>query len=436
MKTFKLIIGLLITAAFANTLAAQTNLTTDSISLNNILNQVITNFPAIKKNQQELNAADARIGLAKTAYLPDVSFNANDTYLGPVSTISLGPSSFNLFPANNYSAALDYSQIIYDFGKTTKNINLENQAKNMVNTSTELIKQRLSLSVINIYYAILFLQEAINIKDKELNTLKEHLIYIEKKMATGSAIQYEVLTTKVRMSTIENQKTDLLNSLKVQTCQMNSLLGQPEKTNILIKKELQAIQTLSPTEQLLASADKTRNEMKMAQQKTELSELKYNVVNTQNMPALKFYASGGIKNGLFPDMYKGTWNFAVGAGIHVPIFDANHKKYSLLQVKADIQSNKEDVELTHRTIVNEVVESQANIESALQKITQSELQQKQAQQAYTLAETSFRSGVITNIELLDASTSLSEAGLSVLKAKIDYSLSLLKLKIALGEKIY
>ena len=72
----------------------------------------------------------------------------------------------------------------------------------------------------------------------------------------------------------------------------------------------------------------------------------------------------------------------------------------------------------------------------MQKITQSELQQKQAQQAYTLAETSFRSGVITNIELLDASTSLSEAGLSVLKAKIDYSLSLLKLKIALGEKIY
>ena len=436
MKTFKLIIGLLIITAFTNPLAAQTNSTTDSISLNNILNQVITNFPAIKKNQQELNAADARIGLAKTAYLPDVSFNANDTYLGPVSTISLGPASFNLFPANNYSAALDYSQTIFDFGKTSKNINLENQSKNMVNTSTELIKQRLSLSVINIYYAILFLQEAINIKDKELNTLKEHLNYIEKKMSTGSAIQYEVLTTKVRMSTIENQKTDLLNSLKVQTCQMNSLLGQPEKTNILLKKELQAIQTISPTEQLLASADKTRNEMKMAQQKTELSELKYNVVNTQNMPALKFYASGGIKNGLFPDMYKGTWNFAVGAGIHVPIFDANHKKYSLLQVKADIQSNKEDVELTHRTIVNEVVESQANIESAFEKITQSELQQKQALQAYNLAETSFRSGVITNLELLDASTSLSEAGLSVLKAKIDYSLSLLKLKIALGEKIY
>ena len=112
MKTFKLIIGLLITAAFANTLAAQTNLTTDSISLNNILNQVITNFPAIKKNQQELNAADARIGLAKTAYLPDVSFNANDTYLGPVSTISNIPSNGDITSAKKYPANIVNETIV------------------------------------------------------------------------------------------------------------------------------------------------------------------------------------------------------------------------------------------------------------------------------------------------------------------------------------
>ncbi len=436
MKSLKLILYLFIIVTFIEPLTAQTNTATDSLSLNKILNQVINNFPAIKKNEQELNAANARIGMAKTGYLPDISVNANDTYLGPVSTISLGPQSFSLFPANNWSAALDYTQTVFDFGKTTKNINLENQSKEMVNTSTELIKQRLSLSVVNIYYNILFIQEALSIKDKELYTLKQHLTYIEKKKETGSATQYEVLTTKVRISTIENQKTDLLNSLKVQTCQMNSLMGQPEKTSLLVKNELQQIQVQNPTEQLLASADKTRNELKMAQQKTALSELKYKVVENQNMPSLKFYASGGIKNGLFPDMYKGTWNFAVGVGVHIPIFDANHTKYNLLQVKADIESNKEDVELTHRTIVNEVVESQANMESALEKIKQSEFQFVQAQQAYNLAEISFKDGVITNLELLDTSTSLSEAGLSVLKAKIDYSLSLLKLKIALGERIY
>jgi len=38
--------------------------------------------------------------------------------------------------------------------------------------------------------------------------------------------------------------------------------------------------------------------------------------------------------------------------------------------------------------------------------------------------------------MLDSSTSVSESKLALLKTKIDYTISLLKLKIALGERIY
>ena len=263
MKTFKLILYIIIIFSFAEPITAQTNATTDSLSLNMILNQVVNNFPAVKKSEQEINAANARIGLAKTGYLPDLSINANDTYIGPLSSLAFpGLGTFSLYPANNYSATVDYAQTIYDFGKTSKNINYENQSKEIINTSAELLKQKLSSSVVNIYYAIVFLQEAILIKDKELYNLNEHLNYIEKKKETGSATQFEVLTTKVRISAIENQKTDLLTALKVQTCQMNSMLGQAENTPLLVKKELQPVQVLNPTDALLASADKTRDELK------------------------------------------------------------------------------------------------------------------------------------------------------------------------------
>jgi outer membrane protein TolC len=83
-----------------------------------------------------------------------------------------------------------------------------------------------------------------------------------------------------------------------------------------------------------------------------------------------------------------------------------------------------------------VVESHVNAEAALKKVAQSELQLQQAQQAYSLAETSFKSGVITNLDLLDSSTSMSESRLSLLKTKIDYTVSLLKLKIVCGERLY
>jgi len=48
----------------------------------------------------------------------------------------------------------------------------------------------------------------------------------------------------------------------------------------------------------------------------------------------------------------------------------------------------------------------------------------------------FESGVITNLELLDGSTSLSESRLMLLKAKIDYTVNLYKLKSAIGDRLY
>ena len=89
-----------------------------------------------------------------------------------------------------------------------------------------------------------------------------------------------------------------------------------------------------------------------------------------------------------------------------------------------------------RNISNEVVESRANALSALKKVKQSELQLQQATQAYELAEVSYKSGTITNLDLLDSYTALSESKLGLFKTKIDYTVSLLKLKIATGEQIY
>ncbi len=95
----------------------------------------------------------------------------------------------------------------------------------MVQLNADQTKQQLSLAVMGNYYTICFLQEAIQIKAEQLNTLNEHLQFIQKKEATGSATQYDILTTKVRMSVIENQKTDLQTGLQIQISQLNSFLA-------------------------------------------------------------------------------------------------------------------------------------------------------------------------------------------------------------------
>ena len=418
--------------------SAQSETGKDSLSLKAIISQVITNYPTIKKNEQELNIANANIALAKSAYLPDINISSSYAFIGPADAMTIpGMGSFELYPANNYSAAVNLNQTLYDFGKTAKNVSVETQNKELVKMSNEQLRQKLSSYIVNIYYSITFLQEAIKIKDEQLTTLNEHLTFVKKKMATGSATSYEILTTQVRISNIENQKTDLQTTLHVQICQLNTFLGQPGNIPLKLKPEIQPVQPQSTDEaSLLDFAFNTREEMKMARQKIHVAEMRIKTVQAQKNPVLNFNATGGVKNGYRPDLNEGTLNYSVGLGLRIPVFDATRTRYSLKKTDAEVENCKQDLELTRRTIENEVAESEANIHSATQKLTQATLQLKQASQAYSLAQTSFRSGVITNLDLLDSSTSLSEAELSVLKAKIDYTLSFYKLKIAIGDIIY
>jgi outer membrane protein TolC len=176
--------------------------------------------------------------------------------------------------------------------------------------------------------------------------------------------------------------------------------------------------------------------MAINHEKAILAGLRYQLTKSLDKPVINFVATGGAKNGYLPDLNQLKANYAVGVGISIPIFDGMKTKYNLLQAGSAINSLSYENEGTRRSITSEVREAEEYVISAKQKEVQFRLQLEQAQQAYSLAETSFRSGVITNLELLDANTTVSQSSLMLLKARIDYAASIYRLKAVLGERLY
>ena len=412
-------------------------LTTDSLSLKTVIQQVISTYPSVKVAEEAIRNADSRIGLAKTGYNPTVDMTASFANLAPVTKLSFpGLGNFQLYPGNNYSASVNFQQLVYDFGRTHQNVELENENKAIGEQTLEQVKQTLSLYTINSYYTLLFLQAAIKIKDEQLSTLNEHLQYIEKVMATGSATEYQVLTTKVRISSVENQKVDLIAALKTQQATMNSLLGIDQTNKPVVRYELSVEPPAVQSDSILSFAFRNRDEVLINEKRATLAELRYGMTKLQNKPLLNLQASGGAKNGYIPYLNRLTPNYVIGLGLRVPIYDGMKNKYNISQAQSAITSLSYESDYTKRNISNEVYESEALLFAASKKVSQSELQLTQALKAYSLAETSFKSGIITNLDLLDANTSVSESNLMLLKAKIDYAASVYKLKAALGERIY
>jgi outer membrane protein TolC len=255
-------------------------------------------------------------------------------------------------------------------------------------------------------------------------------------MATGSATEYQLLSTKVRISTVESQKVDIVAALTSQQSSMNSLIGNSQGSNYVYKSELSVEPPVIPSDSVLSFAFRNRDEVLINEKKTSLAELRFGMTKLQNKPMLNLEASGGLKNGYIPDLNTITPNYVIGVGLRVPIFDGMKNKYNLAQAQSAINSLSYESDFTKRNISNEVYEAEALMNAANKKVGQFELQLKQALKAYSLAETSFQSGVITNLDLLDANTSVSETSLMLLKARIDYVTSVYKLKAALGERIY
>ena len=225
--------------SFGQTVNDKAQLTNDSLSLETVIQKVISSYPSVKVAEEAIRNAESRIGLARTGYNPLVDLTASFSNLAPVTKLSFpGLGTFQLYPGSNYAASVNYQQLIYDFGRTHQNIELENENKAISEKTLEQVKQKLSLYTINSFYTILFLQAAIKIKDEQLTTLNEHLEYIEKVMATGSATEYQVLTTKVKISSVESQKVDLIAALTTQQAILNSLLGIDQSNKPVVRYEL------------------------------------------------------------------------------------------------------------------------------------------------------------------------------------------------------
>ncbi len=409
----------------------------DSITLTTIISKVMQNHPSVKSAAENINAADAGIGLAKSAYLPTIDGTASYARLGPVQELTFpGFGTFQLFPADNYNASVNAYESIYDFGRTSKNIAMAKEVKNLNQETLEQVKQKLAYAATLNYYAIVYLQKAILINLDQQKTLNEHLQFVQKKQESGTAIQYEILSTQVKISNVESIGIDLHTALTNQLSDLNSLMGQDAQTAFAVKQTLDATLPAMPADSMLTFAFSHRDEMKLAQQKTTMAALKYKMVKLQNNPTLNLQLSGGAKNGYIPDLNLPKANFVASIGLKVPIFDGLRSKYTKLQAKSTIAITDYDTELAKRTIANELAQNQENIKASLRKIAHYTLQMNQSEEAYRLAQANYKAGSITNMDILDAATTISESSLLLFKARIEYITNIYKLKMAMGERLY
>jgi outer membrane protein len=409
----------------------------DSLTVEQAVQLVLQNHPAIQQASQGVIAAGARVEQSRSAYYPEIEANAFYSRVAPVPSLEVpGLGSFSLFPKNNYNANLSVRHTFFDFGKRASAVELAQSFAQTAGNNVEFLKTTLAFQTVGIFYAILYLQENLSVQNDLIDALNQHLMVTQKKAQTGTATDFDVLTTQVRVATAKSQKIDIDNLLQKQNIALRQLLDMPQDQPLHLRGGFAVVPIGLNADSLVAITMAQRPEIKLAGNAEATAKIQNQLAALGDKPSLKLDVAAGFKNGYIPDLntIKGNWD--AGIQIQVPIFNGYRTRTKVDETRAKVNAAEAHTRDIERQIASETQQAIADVQASLEKIQTSELQIKQAEQAVAMAETRYNIGVITNLDLLDAQTSLSQAKLVHLKALYDFVRSRYALERAIGRKIW
>jgi outer membrane protein len=413
--------------------ALSQNAPTDSFTVQQAVQRVLERHPAVSQALETVQASVARVDQDRSPYYPKADAEIGYTRLGPIAKLDVPIlGSFKLFPENNYDGHLSVEQTVFDFGKTRASIDLGETNLQSARDKVESVKTGLAFQTIETFYTILYLQQSIQVQDEQINALNQHLLTTQKKVQSGSATDFDVLTTEVRVSAAETQKIDVENELRKQEVAFRRLLDFPPTSPVHLHGDFSLPPIPLKADSLMAVAMQRRIEVRLSHDGEKSAEMQLQNVSLRDMPSLKVNLAYGLKNGYIPnlDVLRGNWVAAVG--VQVPIFNGFKTHSQEQESEANLRAARAHTTDVERAVTSEVLQAVSDVRASLDKIQTSELQVRQAKQAIDMATVRYETGVVTNLDLIDAQTALAQAELFHLQALYHYVLSRYSLDKSIG----
>ncbi len=341
--------------------------------------------------------------------------------------------SQGLFPKEQdilaYEISLD--QTLYSWGKISSAIKASRYALQSTDISLKLTEEEVIKITLEAFYDVLLQKELVKISKENLKQKENHLKKAEDKYELGIGTEYEILAAKVNL---ENAKTSLIkaeNGLKILKERLKFVLG--------VDSDIEPIGDLEVKEEIILSYEEAlkialeeRKELKI-QELIEKGQREFiNIQSSQNKPKLSLTGSYSRKN-LQAGNYEidaSSWNIYLN--LSIPIFDGFRTKGSVILAKSDYEKAKLEKEKMVDSIKLELYSLINEVKEAIEIIKTTEKTLELAEKWYEMAEEGYKLGIKTNLDLEDAQLNLSNAKVSLAKAKRDYLISIVKLKRSMG----
>ncbi len=382
--------------------------------------------PRIQAAAGAIMAGESRVGQSRSGFYPQLSGSAGYSRTDPTSTSAISAGQVY----DSYSSSLSLSQNLYDFGKTSTQVKIQELNRDSSRSDLDSIITQVTFAVKQAYYGLLQAGRNRDVSREVVGQFQQHLERAKAFFEVGTKPKFDVTKADVDLS---NAKLNLLkaeNAFRLGQVTLNNTMGMPEAPDYEVVDQLPFQRVTIDLEEVTRKAYERRPDLKAIAVKRKSQEQSIELARKGYYPTVSGSASYGWGGGNFP-LDQG---WSVGAQLSVPLFSGFLTKYQVEEARANLDVLAANEALIRQTIYQEVKQAWLNLQEAADRIATAELTVRQAIENLDLANGRYAYGVGNPIEVTDALVSVSNAKTAHIAALYDYRLAQASLEKAAGEK--
>ena len=332
-------------------------------------------------------------------------------------------------PAISYGYSANHA--IKEVGSVRVTIEASKYNRDGSGAAVEEATQKAKLTATSNYLSLIMSRNKVGVAEQTVRDYEEHLKNANLQYSVGIVSKSDVLATNTRL---ENAKTTLVeakHAASVAEARFNNHIGVPVSTSIVTAdKEL----TYKPYKISLEAAKQYgvyhRSDIARAAMAVKAAEESARRVDASDMPVVDANVSGSMGGTSVGATDNKNWT--IGATVSWNLWDGGASKANLKVAKVNVEKAKEAYAQTIEAVELQIHEAYLNMKSAEQKIVSTRAAVEAGQEDYRIKTLRYRSGVGTNVDVLDAETALATARNNYVDVLYTYNLNVATLERAMG----
>ena len=436
-----LMIGLIWNTTAQNTNTSLPGWITRPLSLTDCLNIALQQNGTILKAGNDLEASQGIVVQTRAVALPQVQATGQYKDTDP-NAIENFPGT--ALPNQNWNAGVQIVQSIYEGGRLVAALKAASATQKQALAQYQTAVADTLLAVRLAYYDVLLAAQQITVNEASVNLLQKELDDQQSRYNAGTVPKFNVLRAEVALANERPALIQARNNYRIAKNNLSNLLGYNLPRDIWEDIPLNLTDTLDATPYqvdlptAIQQALGRRTELIALRQTAELQRL--GVVNAKAgyKPTVQVFAGYNWYNAQFTQPVEinhdiNGWN--AGAQMSWDIFDGMLTRGKVIQARALYDKSKTDLDDRARQIELEVRTAYSSFIMAREVLDSQLKVQEEAEEALREASARADAGTGTQLDVLDAQTSLTQARTTEVQALHDYDAARARLERAIGEEM-